>query len=252
MYYSDSKIVQHFTERAENYNEGEHWVNNSSVLNTINSFLPQKKSRIVDLGAGTCIVSDYILKNQVDDYSIYAVDINEDMLNKCQNNDIVRIVSDIEKMPFNNSFFDVAVSRQCLHYISDIDKALKEIKRVIKSKGIFIFAQIIPFDVETHNYWSSIVNIRQPLRKQYFNEQMWISKIIENGFKLTDKNQVITRSSLHDWIYKYNICDQSKIQQMVNLFNNASLDYKKKYRITYSDNDIIYNSNWMIAKFVSI
>ena len=117
---------------------------------------------------------------------------------------------------------------------------------------MFIFAQIIPYDTETHNYWSSIIKVRQPLRKQYFDKQMWIRKIEENGFRLIESSEVVTRSSLNDWIYKYNIHDQDRISLMKDLLKNAPPEYKEKYNIECIDNDITYNSNWLIAKFVSV
>ena len=140
----NKEVVQHFTIRANTYNEGNRWVKNVSVLDSITSFVPSQFTKLVDLGAGTCVVSEYILKNHIGDCCAFAVDINEKMLDESSNSNITHIVSKIEEMPFDDGFFDVAVSRQCLHYIIDIKKALREIYRILNLEGVFILAQIVP------------------------------------------------------------------------------------------------------------
>ena len=49
-----------------------------------------------------------------------------------------------ESLPFPNSFFDKAYTTMALHHYSDLDKALKEIKRVVKLGGSFVVVEVDP------------------------------------------------------------------------------------------------------------
>lgn len=103
-------------------------------------------------------------------------------------------------MGFNNEIFDVAITRQCLHYIADIKTALSEIRRIVKTGGQFIFAQIVPYNIFTQYYWSELSTIRQSLRKQFYSEIELIDLIENSGFKMVEKERCISITSLKDWI----------------------------------------------------
>lgn len=245
----NSNIISHFSERSMKYNNGNSWVTNQSVLESISSFLPSSFSKIVDLGAGTCVVSQNIFDTISGNYEIFAVDINESMLKKCKNSQIKKIVSDIGLTPFPDNYFDVVVTRQCLHYISDLQRVLKEIKRISKQNSTIILAQIVPFDSDTLDYWSKILKLRQPLRKNYYDSEMWINTFTLNGFQLINSINIITKSSVNDWIDKYNINNPNQIENMHDLFMMAPSYYKEKYHIIEENDDITYDSNWLIAQF---
>ena len=242
-------INHHFSERSVKYNDGNSWIMDQSVLAAISSFLPTSFSRLIDLGAGTCVVSQNIVNTIFGDYEVFAVDINESMLNKCNNPKINRIVSDIGLIPFSDNYFDVVVTRQCLHYIKYLQRIIQEIKRIIIPSGTVILAQIVPFDKDTFDLWANIVKIRQPLRQNYFDSEIWTSIFVSNGFQLINSHHLVTRSSVNDWIYKYNVSEPELIKNIRKLFVTAPSDYKEKYCVNFEKNDITYNLNWFIAQF---
>ena len=107
-------INNHFSDRAINYDDKSGWVYNKDILDTIFKFSMCSECsspvvRIGDLGSGTCVVSDYIFSKMCfqNKMQIFAIDINEEMLLRCTNDSIIRIVSSIEHLPFLNSFFDI-------------------------------------------------------------------------------------------------------------------------------------------------
>ena len=44
---------------------------------------------------------------------------------------------DCLSIPFDDDSFDIVIANHVMFYVSDIDKALKEIKRVLKKEGVF-------------------------------------------------------------------------------------------------------------------
>lgn len=249
-----SKINSHFSERSLSYNDKNSWVFNKKILEEIfmlvkNNYYTDSVIRYADMGSGTCVVSDELEKRLDNIAQIFAVDINKKMLEKCNNEHLIKVNSSLEMLPFLDNYFQIIISRQCLHYIINIEQALEEIKRVLKPYGRFILAQIIPYDSKTRSYWSEIIKVRQPLRQHYFDELMWENQLIQQGFSLETTQRFTTRSSFIDWIDKYNIVDKDRVDKMKNLLENASKEYKSKYHIDFIEDDIIYDSNWFVKSF---
>ena len=54
------------------------------------------------------------------------------------NHKMIYVNAPAEKIPFENDYFDVVTSFNSLDHVDDIDITIKEIKRVLKSKGTFL------------------------------------------------------------------------------------------------------------------
>jgi len=74
--------------------------------------------------------------------SMVAVDYAEGMINqakrKCQDPHLTFMVADALNLPFEDQSFDVVIISNTLHIISDPEKTLKEIHRVLKDDGLLI------------------------------------------------------------------------------------------------------------------
>ncbi|HLC72160.1 MAG TPA: class I SAM-dependent methyltransferase [Candidatus Nanoarchaeia archaeon] len=84
--------------------------------------------KILDVGAGTCIVARYLGRN----IEVVSVDPSENMLNKGIGE---RHVAQAEKLPLADNTFDGIISLTALHHCN-LKQALLEIQRVAKSKSI--------------------------------------------------------------------------------------------------------------------
>lgn len=66
--------------------------------------------------------------------------------------DVTLEVSPAEDLPFDKESFDVVISSHALGYAPDIEKAYKEIYRVLKRSGIFVFCLTHPYFVAVGFY----------------------------------------------------------------------------------------------------
>ena len=57
-------------------------------------------------------------------------------------------VADAEGIPYDDNTFDLVVGHAVLHHIPDVEKSLREVLRVLKPGGRFVFAGE-PIDVDT-------------------------------------------------------------------------------------------------------
>lgn len=106
--------------------------------------------RVIDLGCGTgsyLIPLAKITKEIVGvDFSQKSLGILRTKLNNQVRSNIQLCQGDIKDMPFEAKSFDVAYSMSTLYYVSEVERAILEIGRILKSGGVAIF--------ELGNLWS--------------------------------------------------------------------------------------------------
>lgn len=100
----------------------------------------KKRAKILDIAGGSGDLSIGFAK-QNKEYEIFHTDINQSMLQEGQKKIInsghlmPSIVCDAETLPFSDSFFDCVVIGFGLRNMTDKEKALKEIWRVLSPGG---------------------------------------------------------------------------------------------------------------------
>lgn len=100
---------------------------------------PQASDRVLDLGAGTCWVTDWLRRCGV---HTVAVDIAFDMLRLGSTRVGGGIaVGDMEDLPFKDGAFSKACCLNAFHHVADIHRALSEIRRVLAPNGVVLFCE---------------------------------------------------------------------------------------------------------------
>jgi malonyl-CoA O-methyltransferase len=116
---------------------------------------------ILDLGSGTGY-SSRILEKRYKNAKIIAVDFAEQMLLRSKKDkkwfDRKRyICGDAETLPFGDNTVDLIFSNLMLHWMNDSEKVLKELRRVLKPDGLFLFSTLGPDTLyELRESWAAI------------------------------------------------------------------------------------------------
>lgn len=137
----------------------------------------KKRAKILDIAGGSGDLSIGFAK-QNKEYEIFHTDINQFMLQEGQKKIInsghlmPSIVCDAETLPFSDSFFDCVVIGFGLRNMTDKEKALKEIWRVLSPGGKILI-------LEFSKVW-------QPLEKIY---DIFSFKLIPKIGKLITKDE---------------------------------------------------------------
>ena len=111
-----------------------------------NKILPllnlKKLDKVLDLGCGTGRLSIQISKKVKE---VVGVDFSKEMLNiakeksKQISNIYYKYLAITKKLPFKDKSFDKILSILVVNHIKRLDKLLKEIYRLLKPRGIFVF-----------------------------------------------------------------------------------------------------------------
>lgn len=115
----------------------------------------QPGDRVVDLGAGTGLITKMAALNVLPDGVVTAVDASKECL-ELLSSDFDRsgivnyraVPGYVEDLPFDSAFFDVALSRSALCYSSDIGTAVAQMSRVLKPKGRFSLFEPLTGEME--------------------------------------------------------------------------------------------------------
>lgn len=108
-----------------------------NLLRKTLSFPKRKKLKILSIGVGTG--DELKILNKFG--NIYVLDINKKALDLVPNEFCYKKkLGDACELPFKKDFFDVVVAFDVLEHISNHKSAIKEIYRVLKKNGFFVFS----------------------------------------------------------------------------------------------------------------
>ncbi|MFZ5868996.1 MAG: class I SAM-dependent methyltransferase, partial [Actinomycetota bacterium] len=99
----------------------------------------------LEVGAGTGFFSLNLKQAGVLD-RVAVTDLSPGMVEAAQRNarmlgfEVEGRVADAERLPFDDSSFDVVVGHAVLHHIPDVEQAIGEVLRVLRPGGRFVFA----------------------------------------------------------------------------------------------------------------
>ncbi len=115
--------MNYYDEISKGYNE----LHKEEQIKKVNEIIDELKitnEKVLDVGCGTAFYS-YLFK----DYT--GIDNSKGMLSKTKAN---VIHGEAENLPFEDKSFDVVISITAIQNFTNIEKAIKEIRRVAKNK----------------------------------------------------------------------------------------------------------------------
>jgi ubiquinone/menaquinone biosynthesis C-methylase UbiE len=159
-YFSNENIVDYYKDVIENVGL---WNSEKTIISKYSNL----NSKILDIGCGVGRLSFGLLKEGYK--NIYGIDISHKMIiqannmNKLYNSNIIFSCQDASDMNFNNNYFDVTIfsfNGLCtIPFKEKRFKVLKEINRVLKNDGIFIFmADDQRMNIKYKEHWETELN----------------------------------------------------------------------------------------------
>lgn len=157
--------------------------------------------KVLDLGCGDGLNVMILRENGIK--NVVGIDISKNLVKIAQKNNPHNkfALGSAEKLPFEDAFFNVVFVDSVFHHLLKYDKAVKEIKRVLKSGGFLCFIEPHQsfarriFDFITVLPVSSFLPFFKERRIAYFGEKHlmihWLqteeeffSTLLSNGFEV--------------------------------------------------------------------
>lgn len=149
---TDPNTVRHYNANAENYHR--HVSDTSeSIFHSyyekpaIRTELPSLNGfEVISIGCGSGVDARWLKDNGAK--RVVGIDISSSLIGiaKSNNPDIEFSVMDMEKTSFAAESFDLAYSSLAIHYVDDWTQPLKEVRRILKPGGLYVFSCGHPLD----------------------------------------------------------------------------------------------------------
>ena len=144
------------------------------------SLLPNRTDiTVVDLGSGTGFFTDILASKY---QQTIGVDISSEMLAFAQENrskEISWLEADAYHLPFIENSIDVIYSNLVIQWCDQLDNLIKEIMRVLKPGGLFIFSTLLDGTLhELKSSWAQVDNEKHVID---FKTQKYMEKVFESG-----------------------------------------------------------------------
>ena len=187
-YYESEDYISHTDNKRSLFEKLYHFIKNIALknkLNLINSLQPQK-GRILDIGAGT---GDFLLVAKNNGWQTIGVEPSEKAKEIAKNKGVSFVAATSE---LENHSFDVISMWHVLEHVPDLDKQIKELKRLLKPTGTLIIAvpNFKSFDAQHYGkFWAAYdVPIhfwhfsKTAIKKLFEKETMQLEKILPMKF----------------------------------------------------------------------
>lgn len=112
-------------------------------IKDILNFIKTKRGKILDVGIGSGFIEKEILKKNHEEFSFYGIDISDVAISKVRKQLTGEFTKGlIQNIPYKDNYFDVILCLEVLEHInpSETFKALSELYRTLKEKGILIIS----------------------------------------------------------------------------------------------------------------
>lgn len=158
-------------------------ISSLEVLYSLPREFEDVRGKVLDIGCGAGAFTG-IIKHRRPDLEVYGVDISKKAIALAKKDfpDISFSVASAYRLPFHANFFDVGLAHCVLEHLEDPDKALTELRRVVKPGGLFY--SVTPLEEDKF-----VLNPPKELSKKYhghlqrFSRVSLLSLLEKNGFR---------------------------------------------------------------------
>lgn len=147
---TDKKTIEEYNQNNHVWLKGKGFGHSHLEKPAMYRELPKLKGKsVLCIGCGAGEECEHIKSTGAK--KVVGIDISKSLIEIAKKNypKLEFFVMDMEKLNLEDNSFDFVYSSLVMHYIKDWKRVLKEVKRVLKKGGIFLFS--------THNpvYWGS-------------------------------------------------------------------------------------------------
>ncbi len=189
---------------AEAYATGEHKSGRELEL-VVDFAAPTGGERVLDIGTGaghTALalaprVSSVVLTDPVP--TMLATAQRLFTVAGVRNAEFVEAVA--ERLPFPDASFDIVSTRLAAHHFDEVAAAMREVARVLRTGGVFIFVDTFaPDDPESAAYQDEVETLRDPTHRRIYTQREWIAFCEEAGLRVARTEVVRKTHDFEPWL----------------------------------------------------
>ena len=143
--------------------------------------------RLLEVGTGSGIFLPELARHCE---KLYACDIHPHfdnidlMLKQYHINNYELKSQSIQNTDYHDNYFDAIVAVSVLEFVTDLQAALSEVKRILKKDGVFI--TICPMDSRLLDFFLSLY-AKKTAKEEFGDSRKYVCKALELNFKIIKK-----------------------------------------------------------------
>ena len=197
-------VRRQFGGHAEEYRKSRTHSDPSTLDSIIRLVSPGEEEKALDVGCGgghmAAALASWVRE-------LVAIDVTPQMLvqtgllaRERGLSNVSMCLADAQNLPFRSEAFDVVSCRIVLHHISDADKAVAEMGRVLKGGGRLFIQDILGADDRmARNYMDTIEKLRDPSHIKDYNLEEWNHFFETGGLKILHTETIQGVYRLKEW-----------------------------------------------------
>ena len=236
-----AQIESQFDRAADMYAVSEH--HTGADLDALIEFAePACDDAVLDVATGPGHVALALAPSVA---SVVAIDLSTGMVDKARErgaeagvSNLECRVADAERLPFGDASFDLVTCRIAPHHFVDIDAAIGEVARVLRTGGRYVVVDSMsPNDPELDAFLDSVERRRDPTHVRSYCQDEWMRIIDSAGLEVERVACLRKGRSFEFWLERGGI-DSEEADRVRAMFRNAS-DAAKSYFEINIDGDVI-------------
>jgi ubiquinone/menaquinone biosynthesis C-methylase UbiE len=138
------------------------WLRTEKIL----EWIPDTAPKVLGIGCNSGGLERTVLRTKKGSI-VYGVDVNPELVKLAVQKGVIAKVARAEDLPFKDEYFDVVILSEVIEHFFDVDKALKEAKRVLKTGGVVVGSVPHPAGVNAakgfkdHPYHARIYTVKE-------------------------------------------------------------------------------------------
>ncbi len=106
-----------------------------------------------------------------------------------------------ERLPFPDASFDIVTTRLAAHHFDDVALAIREVARVLRLGGVFVFIDsLAPDDAESAAYQDEVERLRDPTHRRIYTQREWIAFCEQAGLRVKKLEVVRKTHDFEPWL----------------------------------------------------
>jgi ubiquinone/menaquinone biosynthesis C-methylase UbiE len=111
------------------------------------------------------------------------------------------VIAVAERLPFADASFDIVTTRLAAHHFDDVPGAMREIARVLRPGGRFIFIDTMaPADATAARWQDEVEALRDATHRHLYPQQEWIAFVVAGGFDVEQIEVVRKTHPFEAWL----------------------------------------------------
>ena len=151
-----------------------------------------KGKSVLELATGPGMIARHIAPSA---RAVIATDFSPKMIETAQKKAVPENVSfelaDATDLRFSDKSFDAVIIANALHVMPNPEKALSEIKRVLKDDGLLIAPNFIVREHAKKNAWQKLLSLAGIKFNHDWTAEEYKAFLLENGWRVT-KSQIVS------------------------------------------------------------